>query len=73
MKKEKISKVCSLTGEEVMRIDGGSNVAKDITYTVVGSVLTANCVVVGALVTPAAGVVALGTGLVYLGKGIKGS
>ena len=69
----KKGKVYSLTGEEVMKIDGGSNVAKKITYTVVGSVLTANCVVVGVLVTPAAGAVALGTGLVYLGKGIKGS
>ena len=62
---------CSLRNEEMMMVDGGKSILKATLFTTTGSVLVANCVLVGALVTPVAGVVALGTGLTYIGKGLK--
>lgn len=62
---------CSLTEEEMMKEEGGKSVAKSVTLITVGSVGVANCVLVGALMTPAVGVVALGAGLVCIKKGMK--
>ncbi|MBP5427034.1 MAG: hypothetical protein J6Y29_04000 [Clostridiales bacterium] len=58
-----------LKEEEMLNVDGGSQDYKNLTYTVVGSVLVANAVFVGVLASPILGVVAFGAGLGYLGKG----
>ena len=59
---------CELSNEEMLLVTGGESSWKETATLTAGSVLTANCIFVGAIFTPAVGVMALGMGLKLLGK-----